>query len=221
MKHLKILLLLPIFIIVFTSCSKDEGESYYVAVGIINITPDSTIIESDLGPRMLVSNNNIDEDIKDGDRVVAYFTLIEDEEPAGIDYIIDIYYLEEIIVKDIVVYDSTTTDTLGNDELGINGISVVKDFLDVSFSFLGGRSKHYINLARPEGELRTDTIYLELRHEDNNDPGVEFLDAFVSFDLTSLQNEVADSVILRIKAHDYDDDEYEKIVTYKYTRSVD
>jgi hypothetical protein len=222
MKNFKILLLLPLLMLAFTSCMKDEVQiQYYYTIGNMKITSDSSIIETDAGTRFLVVNPYQSDEIKNGDRVLAYFTFVNQSAPVGIDTLIDIYSLNKILVKPVFVYDSVNSDSIGNDDIYLKGVDIVKNYLNLNFSFLGGQTTHLINLARPEGELRTDTIDLEIRHQRNNDPGYVEIDAYVSFDLTSLKSDVADSVVLRIKAKLYEDENYQKIITYKYTRSTE
>lgn len=218
MRNFKVLFLMIFVTLVLANCSKDDGEDivYYSTLGIISEQNDSTFIESDGGKRMFIVNPSLGSDIKEGDRVFAYFTIVDKTLPAGVDYIIDVYSIEEVLFKAIFEYDSTNSDSIGNDEITVNAIEIAKDYLNLNFSFLGGQNKHYINLARPKGEFATDTVELEIRHNDNNDLGINWINAFVSFDLTSIQNNVADSVILRIKANGYDNDSYQKILTYKY-----
>jgi hypothetical protein len=196
---------------------------------MMSITADSAIIESDYGLRILLKDKNdreLYEGCKDGDRIVAYFTLYEQTLPAGIDYIADISYSQQVLLTPILVYDTitdpTSDDSLGTDELKVIAMDVVKDYLNLSFSIYGGQAEHELNLARHAGNIIKDTIDLELRHQSNNDPGYDLYSFFVSFDLSSLRDTVStsavDSVILRIRANDTDDNFDEKYVKYKYTR---
>jgi hypothetical protein len=222
MKNFKILLMLPLFILAVASCMKDEEPvQYYSALGMIRIKYDSTIIETDLGHRFLAINYELGDDIKNGDRVLAYFSFINQAVPTGIDSTIDIFSIEKIAVKPVFVYDSVSSDSIGNDGIYFNEMNITKDYLNLSFSILGGESIHYVNLARPEGELRTDTIDLEIRHNRNNDPAYQLIDGIISFDLSSLKNDVADSVVLRIKANVYENDGFQRFIAYKYTRTTE
>jgi hypothetical protein len=199
-----------------TGCLKEE-ESYYSALGIIHISDDSTIIDTDDGERLLVDNDNtLGSGISDNDRIIADFTLVDGAKPAGIDYIIHVYYLEKVLFKPVIELTEEIADSIGNDELGILSMWLEKDFLNVNFMFYGGNVKHFINLIRYPGEIPTDTIDLEIRHNNRDDDAVYRQNGFVTFDLNSLKNNAADSVVLCIKARDFDDDNYKKYVTYRY-----
>lgn len=201
---------------IVTGCLKEE-EGYYSALGIIHITDDSTIIDTDEGERLLVDNDNtLGSGISDNDRIIADFTLVDGAKPAGIDYIIHVYYLEKVLFKPVIELTDEIADSIGNDELGILSMWLEKDFLNVNFMFYGGNVKHFINLIRYPGEIPTDTIDLEIRHNNRDDDAVYRQNGFVTFDLKSLKNNAADSVVLCIKARDFDDDSYKKYVTYRY-----
>jgi hypothetical protein len=196
---------------------KNDQKDYYSAIGMVSISGDSTIITSDDGERMLVSNaNSIIASVKNNDRVVANFTLVDRALPKGINYVIEISAIEKILFKPVIELTSNIADSIGNNEVGINSIHLVKDFLNLSFVFYGNSKTHYINLIRYPGAIRTDTVDLEIRHNNNNDNGAYSTYAFVTFDLKSLRNNVKDSVILRIKAKEFNNRTFEKNFTYKY-----
>jgi hypothetical protein len=98
----------------------------------------------------------------------------------------------------------------------VSRIWLVKDYLNLEFKYYGFDKIHYINLTRAPGEISTDTIELEIKHNDNGDGSSYKLNGFVSFDLESLQNETADSVVLRVIADGYLNETYDKFFTYKY-----
>lgn len=200
-----------------TSCMKNEQKEYYSTIGMVSVSGDSTIITSDDGERLLVSNSSsISSSVKDKDRVIANFTLVDRTLPNGINYVIDVYSIEKVLFKPVVELTSSISDSIGNDEVGIDAIQVVKDFLNLSFKFYGNSKVHYINLIRYPGEIRTDTVNLEIRHNNNGDSGGYLTYGFVTFDLKSLQNNVKDSVVLHIKAKEFNDRTFEKNITYKY-----
>jgi hypothetical protein len=199
-----------------TACNKQE-EVYYSTLGIIHITDESVIIESDKGTMLLVNDwDKIGLPLNDGDRVIAYFTLVDKTSPAGIDLVIDIYNIEKVLFKPVIELTSEIADSIGDDALTVYSLWLERDFLNLSFLYYGGEKKHYINLIRYPGGIPTDTIELEIRHNSNDDGGINSYNGFVSFDLRSLQNTVSDSMILRIKARDYSNQNYMKNFIYTY-----
>jgi hypothetical protein len=220
MRVIKVFILIGFIAISLTSCMDDPAESptYYGTIGVISKTSDSLIIEADNDLRFLIFNFEKFNKVKNGDRVIASFTIQEETNlPVGIDYFVDVSEITIIPVAPVFVYDSTNSDSIGNDVIRIDQIGVSKNFLNLSFYVLGsGEKSHRINLVRYEGDLRTDTIDLEIRHNGLDDTEYEWLYGFFSFDLTPLKNEVTDSVVLRVRANDYNIDNYEKFFTYKF-----
>jgi hypothetical protein len=217
MKKYMIISYILLSFIVLTSCKKEEQKDIYRALGIISITPDSMIIVLDNGERMLVENDNsIGTAIEDQNRVNVTFTMSDKTLPTGIDYIISIESIEKVLLKQVFELTPEKADSIGNDDLSITELWLGGDFLNLSFVYYGSTESHYINLIRYPGEIPTDTINLEIRHNSNNDSYAYSYSAFVSFDLKSLRNEAADSVILRIKAKEFNDRTFDKYYTYKY-----
>jgi len=216
MKKYMIYLVLVVTSGILTGCLKEE-EALYSALGVIHIANDSVIIDTDKGSRLLVENSSgLVSSIKDKDRVIADFTLVDKTVPQGINYIVAIQYIEKVLFKPVIELTPEIADSIGNDQVGILNLWLEKDYLNLNFAYYGGNEKHFINLIRYPGEIPSDTIDLEIRHNDRNDAGMYRLNGFVSFDLKSLQGESADSVVLRIKAREYDDRLYSKNYTYKY-----
>lgn len=199
-----------------TACNKEE-EIYYSALGIIRISEDSVVIETDNGNRLLVDDRTrIGIPLVDNDRVIAYFTLVDRTAPAGIDLVIDIYDISKVLYKPVIELTSAIADSIGDDPLTVGSLWLDKDFINLSFIYYGGEKMHYINLIRHPGEIRTDTVDLEIRHNDNDDTGMYSYSGFVSFDLSSLQNEVSDSVVLRIKAREFSNQTYRENFIYTW-----
>jgi len=199
-----------------TSCKQDEIV-YYSELGNIRIANDSAIIETDAGDRLLVHNpESISPTVANNDRVLVDFSLVEGTAPAGIDYVIDIINLMEVLVKPVIVITPENADSIGNDPITVSNLWLEKNYLNLSFTFFGGEQGHIINLVRNPGEIPVDTVDLEIRHNEHNDNGTYYYISLVSFDLTSLQNEVADSVILSVKAYEGDSRTFQKFITYKF-----
>ncbi len=203
--------------IIIVGCKEEDDITYYNTLGILQKTEDSTIIEADNDTRLLVENSSsLPSTLKDNDRVFLYFYLNGGTPPAGIDYLINIYSIDKVPVKPVFEMTSYNEDSIGNDPLKVSGLGLAKDYLNLSFLFYGGTKTHLINLIRYAGTPSSDTIDLEIRHNDQDDNSYNTLIGFMSFDLTSLQVESKDSVTLCIKAKEYEDRIFEKCYTYKY-----
>jgi hypothetical protein len=218
MKKYMIPLFLALSAYILTNCSKNEDVVYYNTLGIISINYDSTIIYTDDYQRLLVNNPaSILATILNGNRVFVTYTNTNQALPAGIDGVIDIYYIEKIAVKPVIELIPEIADSIGNDPLSVTSWSLSRDFLNLNVKVYGGEKAHYISLIRYPGAIPVDTVDLEIRHNNNSDPGQTSLEGFFSFDLSSLQNDVADSVVLRIKAKVFGSTTmFTQNVTYKY-----
>lgn len=217
MKLYRIFNFLVIFSLIFVACSKDESPEYYSVLGTVEKVEDSTFVVSDEDERLLVNNASSLNSVNDNDRIIAYFTMSDMAKPSGVDYVIDIYNFSRILFKPVTILSAEIIDSIGNDPLRVRDIWLAKDYLNLNFEYYGGSSGkiHYINLIRSPGELPLDTIDLEIRHNANEDSQLYLLSGFVSFDLQSLRNE-GDSVVLRIKANDYYNPDFEEYFTYKF-----
>lgn len=217
MKKTGILVFIAAMLVFAASCEKEESKTYYSSIGVLTIKTDSTIIETDAGERLWVRNPaTLGTSLIDKDRITFSFSMIDETLPTNIDYIIDISSVQKVLLKPITIFNSALEDSVGNDPLQINSLWLAKDFLNLDFGYYGGSARHYIHLIRAEGEIPTDTVNLEIRHNENDDRGTDGYYAFVSFNLISLRNNVKDSVKLRIKATEYNSRTFEKIFTYKY-----
>ncbi len=215
MKILKKTLLILIIVSGFIACEKDDPISYYSVLGILSINNDSVIIDSDAGEKLLI-NNSIQSYFEDGDRVVAVFSLMDEELPEGIDYLIEISDIDTVLFKPIIELTSENSDSLGDDPLQVDDLWIAKDYMNINFSYYGGQATHFINLAMDNNSTASDTVTLEIRHNANGDNGTYPLASFVSFDLSKAKDASADSVVLKIVAQDFNDKVLEKNIIYRY-----
>jgi hypothetical protein len=93
---------------------------------------------------------------------------------------------------------------------------VAKNFMNLNFEYYGNNQIHRINLVRMPGNTSSDTVQLEVRHNDNNDAQLSLMNGFVCFNLEDLKKEAADSVVLHVRAQEYNSRVYDKYFTYKY-----
>src|SRR5512133_657249 len=200
MRKNRIFYVLILITLVFTACSKDENTQYYQVLGTLSKTDDSTIVVSDDDERLLVNNSGSVSNLDSSDRIIAYFSMANVQKPQGIDYVIDIYNFTKVLFKPVVDLTEANADSMGNDELKVRDMWISKDYLNVNFEYYGNTGLHLINLVKPAQTLPSDTVQLELRHNDNSDPQSYLMNGFVSFDLKSLKDATADSVVLHIKA---------------------
>lgn len=217
MKRYSIFYFLAVFAIIVTGCSLDDNNpEYYNVLGTVDKSNDSVLIISDEDERLLVENSGSLSGINDNERLIAYFTLIEEPLPTGIDYIIDIVDISKVLYKPVIELTEEIADSIGNDPVDIESMWVAKDYLNVGFQYYGNNARHYINLTREPGAVDADTVELEFRHNNNNDAAAYLQKGLVTFDLESLQTPGADSVVLFVRAKEYSNHYYEKTFVYKF-----
>jgi hypothetical protein len=214
-----IISLVSVFIVLsMTGCLGDsDSKEQYSALGNYYIISDSAIIETDDDKRILINNTSkIPSSVSDSDRIIIYFTLADGYTPRGIDYLADIVSMGKVAVSDIVELKKAVSDTIGDDNICINSLWIAHNYLNLNFSFYGGYANHYIYLACDSGNIPVDTVNVEIRHNANSDGGITYYYGFTSFDLSSVKNTQADSVILHIKASVLDGTTFYQNLTYKY-----
>jgi hypothetical protein len=216
MKQYRFFYFLLLVTLVFTSCTKDESKQYYQVLGTVSKTVDSTIIIADDDVRLLVQNQTSLSSLDSSDRIIAYFSINEQTLPAGIDYVIEIYNYSKVLYKPVVDLTQANADSIGSDALEVRDMWVAKNFMNLNFEYYGNNQIHRINLVRIPGNISSDTVQLEVRHNDNNDAQLSLMSGFVSFNLEGLKKEAADSVVLHVKAKEYNSRVFDKYFTYKY-----
>ena len=216
MKRFRIFYFLVLFSLIFIGCMKNDSEEFYTVLGTVDKENDSTIIVSDDDERLLVNNAGSLSEINSNERIIAYFSIADQALPTGIDYVVDIFNFSKVLFKPVIELTAENADSIGVDPLEVYNIWLVKDYLNLEFKYFGFDKIHYINLTRAPGEIPTDTIDLEIKHNDNGDGSSYTMNGFVSFDLVSLQSEVKDSVVIHVQADEYYNETYSKFFTYKY-----
>jgi hypothetical protein len=216
MKRFGFYYLIVLSSLIFIACDKDEDPQYFTVVGTVSKTVDSTIIVTDTDERLLVNNSGSAGSLDNDDRVIIYFTVLDVTLPQGIDYVVDLYDVTKVLYKPVIELTNEIADSIGNDPLVVRDIWIAKKYLNMNFSYYGNNMTHYVNLTRTPGTITNDTIDLEVRHNANDDQQAYTINGFVSFDIESLQQEALDSVVLRVKAKEYDGHQYDQYFVYRY-----
>lgn len=209
MKYLLLLfsasLLLNIFL---TSC--DDGYSLnnlYADYGIINKNGQDYTITLDNGAVIYPSVSAVPlDELKDSARVIVNYTILADADTnLKIDYLVKVNDIYKILTKNILGYTPLISDSLGYDPVSFNNIWIRNGYINFDFFFTGGATRHMLNLAKHPGKTDDDRILLEFRHNAFEDPYNYHYRSLVAFPTRQIIADITqDSVLLRIKYHNYD-----------------
>ncbi len=193
MKKWIFILTLPLWLLVFSSCDTDEGYSldkYSVNLATVKM------IDQHAGTYYLLLDNRqklwpaaqkVYFTPEEGNRVLANYTLLSDR-VGGYDHYIRINSISKVLLKSVIELNQSNKDSIGNNAVSIEDIWFSGKYLNVMFGYWGsGHKTHFINLVNNTtvAHPMDNCIYLELRHNANNDAAVQRFHGLVSFDLAN------------------------------------
>lgn len=159
---------------------------------------------------------------KDGQRVIAYYSVISDKRATGLyDYDVKLHDVYEVLTKGIFEITPAKQDSIGNDSIYVSDMWVGSKYLNVEFYYYGWNKTHFINLVSDTAKTYTDgKVHLEFRHNANNDEPYHRRWGIVSFDISSLQSNTADSVelVIHVNMPNQVEDKLFNL-TYRYNNS--
>ncbi|MDR2037666.1 MAG: NigD-like protein [Bacteroidales bacterium] len=216
MKTIIKLLLLPAIISLFAvACNDDDDDpdTMYISIATVeNPENKSTFffkLDQSQG-RMLTAETLLPNyRPKDGQRIVATYSLLSDKSSEGeYDYDVRLYRVYSILTKEIFEITPETQDSIGNDKIGINDIWISADYVNVEFMYRGFNKAHFINLVSDDSEVYDDgKIHLEFRHNANDDSPLQNKWGLASFDLAPFLEDGSGQLIFVIHTKEYDTDE--------------
>lgn len=201
----KIIALL-LFCLALFSCKEDtEYKTVYSAWGVVQLSETESLgytVMLDDSILLIPNESSVDYVPSASDRMNISFTIADGYEIGDNPIGVDVEYVSYSTIKDLVVAtDSLALDTLGNDPIGILDGSVRQSgyLMDVFFYLdYSGLKKHTVNLVYfPDSTATTDGgVYLEFRHNANNDNSSQTLQFLNCYDLTTIEpfQNVEDSV---------------------------
>ena len=188
-----------------TACKSGDDSIILSSIGTIK-TQKSIYLDQD--KITVYSPENISDEYEPGNRVFAYFEILDATSEDNIQ--IRITNLIKIPVSDITPVIDDENDTLYNASIvSIHRMWLSPDFLTVDFNYFAFDPElHKFQLAKKDTENHTDTIKLDFRHSANNDEKGGQVRNILSFNLSSLKPLPTgkDSIVVSVRTQIYSTD---------------
>lgn len=155
---------------------------------------------------------------KQDQRVLINFTILDEVGLASNKFYVKVNNLQEILLKDLIEQTPENADSLGNDSITINKIWMANNLLNIDFSYLGGQTNHYINLAYTSNENGdiAQPVELHFLHNAKGDKGRLIMSNIVSFRMDQLKFVGQDSTEFVVRATGLLESAQEFTGTYRY-----
>jgi hypothetical protein len=227
MKRIAIYLMMGFMFSFLSGCNMDEDGyslgNVWIGYGLIhkNTVSETFTIELDNGAVLLpVTNSGWYNEVKDNQRVLANFTIVEDKKNADEteQYYVKINSLRNILYKGILDITPAIEDSIGNDPIHVDDHWLKNNMLNFELKYRGESKIHFINLVKQSGATAkaNEPIVLELRHNTNGDLKEILMTAVVTFDLSRLKVQGKDSISFKVISKDFDGKNIEFTGVYKY-----
>ena len=209
----------------FSACydlDNDSNYDYWNGFGVIHIDDQSDItIEMDNGDMLFPVNMHHTDRYKDKDRILINYVISDSDRVITgekREYHVLVNRIEKVLYKGIFDITPATEDSIGNDPIHVYKVWKTRNMVTLKLGYNGHSKAHFINLVKEPGELTLDDqpVQLELRHNKNGDRETYRMDAFVTFDLSSLQIAGQDSVSYVINGKNYKGEDYSYKGVYRY-----
>lgn len=140
-------------------------------------------------------------------RVVVIYSYVDENKQAKTANVKLLSY-KEILTKGLTpITTEHQADSVGKSKIGVYEVWTSQGYLNVDFGYWysGSGAAHNISLAQNTYTKypTNDTIYLEFRHNHNNDAMGYYGRGMASFDLSSLKSHITDSAVMKIKIINY------------------
>ncbi|MBN2806233.1 MAG: NigD-like N-terminal domain-containing protein [Prolixibacteraceae bacterium] len=222
----KILIMMLLAGIFLTACSDmDDGYSLgdiWLSLGMVeteNTSGYDYLLICDNGDTLLPAASDVPYfKTKQDQRVLINFTILDEVGLATNKFYVKVNNLQEILLKDLIELTPENADSLGNDSITINKIWMAKNMLNIDFSYIGGLTMHYINLAYTldeNGELK-QPVELQFLHNANNDEARLIMGNIVSFRMDQLKFAGQDSTDFVVKSAGLLESAQEFTGTFRY-----
>lgn len=219
-------LLVSLFTLSFVACEDDEGYSlgnFVISLATVNPVDEASntyYLTMDNGTTLWPAASNIYYQPKKNQRVLVDFTLLSDS-LQGYDHFVKINRMQEILTKQVIDLTAENESEIGNDPVKILEYWIGDHYLNIHFGYnSGGEKIHTISLVENKlndnNNNNDNTVVLEFRHNKNGDLERYGVKSFAAFDLRKYQTEGQNSIDFLIKVRDFNNENKEYRVTYRY-----
>jgi hypothetical protein len=206
MKRLFILTVVFVFTMFsFFSCSDDDGYSLHdvwISLGVVKISDNAFgyQIFNDNGDTLVpMASSGIRFTPSDSMRVFVNYTILDEVDNSTKKFWIKVNEIRPVLFKVPIQLTEAINDSLGNDEVDVVAIWLVRDMLNIEFSYYGNILTHYINLVYTDKNME-QPLQFEFRHNAKGDGEFYKYRGLVTFDMKSIRREGQDSVVFVISA---------------------
>lgn len=206
--HLVVFLL---FLVFFSSCSDnsyDYGYDKYYEEIVTVIGKHSFRLDS--GETLISRNMELNSNIKEGDRVLLHYTLLN-ETTAGYDYTVRVNAAQTISLGELLLQKQVSLDTIPDVPIRFESAWIGSHYLNLQFYMEYHSTAHSVGLYADSLKMENDTIRLYFKHNTNGDPSGYPVHMYVSFDLKKKLGEPQKEkpLVLDINTSNYGRKEYE------------
>lgn len=213
--------LLIVFSLLVFSCSDNDtypyGESR-IDLCTVFVADDIYYFKLDNGKTLLPQNlsDNLNRKFTNGQRMRIRYKILTDN-TSSFDHTVRLYDAVNINLSGILLMTEEDEERFGDDPIGIESLWITGDYLNLSFYFYANTEQHYISLVRNTTVTYPDdeAVYLEIRHNANNDFPAYRKKGIVSFDIRSVKDEGVCSRNIEIKVNEYDNGEKKYLRVYE------
>lgn len=213
--------LLIIILSITFACDDNDGYSLNdFRISIASVVPEggqAYSLRLDNGKKLWPAAADIYYKPKENQRVFVNYSILSDKLD-GFDHYVKVNDIWNILTKPVIELTEQNADSIGNNPLKINEIWIGSNYLNVGFSFnYSGERPHAINLVQNKtiANEDNDVIELELRHNSYNSNSNTLFDGFACFDLKPFQEEMKDSIPIKVSVKDWDGEKVFELM-YKY-----
>ena len=227
MRRLFFALIIGALAVFSTSCLDDNNDTtppQYLELGITRLgAADQMQVFTDSELTLQFASFPADYDFAENTRVMIKYSVKEQGgDSDAYDYLVDVFSIQDVVSKDIIELNAENRDTIGNDQIFINDVWISGGYLNVDFSFYGNDKVHSINVVK-DPEEQTDNpseLYLQVRHDAQNDEMLHRYRGLISFYLEPLQVEGQESLTITFPNQGFYSAPYTEIeVEYDYGTS--